>query len=500
MWGQLFRLSADKGTSLQCQLRQGLVDAILGGKIPPDRPLPSSRELAKHLGIARNTVVLSYQHLVDEGYLCTRERSGYFVNQAILAGMPEPLPVASAGDSSTPDWSAQLKRRPSEQRNIYKPRDWKTYSYPFIYGQPDPQMFPIGDWRECCRQALSVSHVHSVAQDRFDSDDPLLVEQVQTRVLPRRGVWARREEILITVGAQHALYLLAALLLDGTSTVGMEDPGYPDARNIFSMSAGRVLPVPVDGEGIVIDRTLGQCDVVYVTPSHQAPTTVTMSRARRQALLEQAARSGFVLIEDDYESETNFVGDPTPALKSMDSEGRVVYVGSLSKTLAPGLRLGFMVAPEALIREARAMRRLMLRHPPSNNQRIVALFLSLGHHDSLIHRLNGVYRERWEAMSEALGRHMPNSFRTPAFGGTSYWVEGPASLDTRDLQMRGREAGIFMEPGDVYFMQDDAPRNFYRLGFSSISTDRIEPGVRELSTLIDEQIAGGADSGVDHRA
>ena len=138
------------------------------------------------------------------------------------------------------------------------------------------------------------------------------------------------------------------------------------------------------------------------------------------------------MIEDDYESEINFVGEPTPALKSLDASERVIYVGSLSKTLAPGLRLGYMVAPQPLIEEARALRRLMVRHPPANNQRIVALFLSMGHHDSLIHRLSQTYKNRWQVMGAALNRYLPESTRIPSFGGTSYWVEGPAELDTRN--------------------------------------------------------------------
>ena len=176
MWRQLFQLSSESSVSLQRQLRKALVDAILGGRIPQDRPLPSSRELAKQLGIARNTVVLSYQHLVDNGYLHARSRSGYFVNPEILEGRVEKDTVTDRSRSA--HWVGRLKQYPSLQRNITKPLDWRRYKYPFIYGQPDPDLFPMGDWRECCRELLSVAEVTSFAQDRFDSDDPLLLDRV----------------------------------------------------------------------------------------------------------------------------------------------------------------------------------------------------------------------------------------------------------------------------------------------------------------------------------
>ena len=209
-----------------------------------------------------------------------------------------------------------------------------------------------------------------------------------------------------------------------------------------------------------------------------------MPLERREQLLKKAEEHDYLVIEDDYESEINFVGEPTPALKSLDASERVIYVGSLSKTLAPGLRLGYMVAPRPLIEEARALRRLMVRHPPANNQRIVALFLSMGHHDSLIHRLSQTYKNRWQVMGDALNNHLPESTRIPSFGGTSYWVEGPAGLNALELKERARAAGILIESGDVCFMQNAPPQNFIRLGYSSIRSRRIEPGIRKLAELI----------------
>lgn len=484
----LFHLRRDGGTPLQTQLRELLVASILQGQIPAGSPLPSSRRLAETLDVARNTVALAYQELVADGFLVAHERRGYFVNAEILAGRA-PAAARPKPTAATPDWSRRLKLRPTGQRNVVKPRDWQKYRHPFIYGQIDPALFPIAEWRECSRQALSVEAVREWAYDHYTADDPLLVEQIRTRLLPRRGVRVDADEILVTVGAQHALYLLAELLIGADSVVGIEDPGYADARNIFALKTGKLRGLAVDGEGLVIDRRLEGCGYLYVTPSHQFPTTAHLSLARREALLGRAARDDFIVIEDDYESEISHVGPPTPALKSLDAADRVVFVASLSKTLAPGLRLGYMAGPRELIREARALRRLMLRHPPANNQRTVALFLARGHHDSLMRRLSHAYRDRWQAMRAGLARHLPQCKLWPSIGGTAFWIEGPQPLDARDTERRAAAAGIIIEPGDVHFLAEPPPRHCFRLGFSSISVDRIEPGLQKLGEIVRRQLS-----------
>lgn len=486
LWRGLFRMDAGAPLTIQAQLRAQLVAAIGAGRIAADGPLPSSRELASQLRVARNTVVIVYQRLADDGYLVARDRRGYYVNPALLdqlAANPKSPP-----DVAAIDWSARLRRRPSEQRNISKVANWRDYRYPFIYGQFDPALFPIAEWRACCQQALSATDALDWAEDLVNRDDLRLLEQIRDKVLPARGVWADIDEIVLTIGAQQALYLLADLLFDSQTEVGIENPGYPDARNIFSLRTARLRPLALDEQGLRADDGLRGCRFVYATPSHQSPTMVTMSVDRRRELLRRAESDDFIVIEDDYENETSFSGLPTPALKSLDGSGRVVYIGSLSKTLAPGLRLGYVVAPRPLVEELRALRRLMVRHPTAFIQRSFAQFLALGHYDLLSRRLVAVHRERATALTEALAREVPELQHRPATGGSALWIEGPSWLDARRLADDARAAArVLIEPGDVFFCQHDPPRHFFRLGYASIATERIHEGIRQLGRSMERQ-------------
>lgn len=484
---QLFHLRPDSEFSLQKQIRAQIVTAIRNGQIPVDKPLPSSRGLARQLKVARNTVILAYEHLLEDGYLISRQRSGYFVNPDVLAGSVNREALPQKTDAvSGPDWGRRIKSKPSAQQNIRKPRDWQKYEYPFAYGQLDYGLFPTNNWRECCRDAVSVGAIRDWATDHFDNDDPMLIEQIHTRLLPRRGIWADPEQILLTVGAQHALYMIVRLLLDADSTLGLEDPGYVDVRNIAALNPAKIKALPVDANGLVIDNSLDDCDCIFVTPSHQSPTTVTMPIEHRYELLKRVEDKDIIVIEDDYESEINYATSPAPALKSLDQNDRVLYIGSLSKTLAPGLRMGYVVGPAAIINELRALRRLMLRHPAANNQRSVALFLARGYHDTLTRNLVHAYQKRSGTMKEALERYLPELSQRPGFGGSSCWIRGPEGLDAGELQRRAAEKGILIEPGDIHFLSANPPLNYFRLGFSSIANDRIESGIEKLARLIAE--------------
>ena len=482
MWPRLFRRFDGGARTLQGQLRDMLVHAVMEGFISPGDALPSSRLLAKLLGLSRTTVTLALQALTDKGLIVGRPRSGLFVGEQLATTYLGARQRAS--EAAVPCgvlWPRQLKVRPSEQRNIIKPADWQQQPYPFIYGQFDATLFPSADWRECVLESLQGRALRRWAPDHIDRDDPTLIDQIHRRLLPARGIWVDRDEILVTSGAQQATFLLASLLVDANTTVGIENPGYPDARNNFALRTRHVRPLRVDEDGLVLGPRLVGCHYLFVTPSHQCPTTVTMPLARRQELLARAERDDFVIIEDDHESELNFSGRPTPALKSLDTQGRVIYLGSLSKTLAHGLRLGYVVAPVDLIGELRALRRLVMRHVPTNNQQVAASFIAHGHQEAFLRRLNVAYRDRAQALRAALAQHAPMLKPTAAHGGSALWCSAMHDIDTRDLASRLYQHGVVVEPGEVFFSVGRIPRHHLRIGYSSIPVDRIDAGVRLIA-------------------
>lgn len=486
LWARLFQEFAARGGSLQGRIRTVLVHAILDGYVAPGEPVPSSRRLAEALGVARVTASLALQQLAERGFLDAHTRSGYTVNGAVLAGRAQASPTGSMRDDAI-DWARRLRRRPGAQRNIVKPSDWQTQPYPFVYGQFDHALFPKAEWRACVRESLTAKALHAWTPDHIDRDLDFLTEQIQRRYLPSRGIWAARDEILVTLGAQQACFLVADLLMDRRTVVGIEDPGYPDARNNFLLRASRVVPLAVDRDGMVVRRrALARCDYVFVTPSHQCPTGVTMPLERRRALLQAASALDFIVIEDDHESELNYAGKPLPAMKSLDRNGRVIHIGSLSKTMAHGVRIGFIVADAGLIRELRALRRLNLRHPPANNAFAAATFLAQGYRDAFVSKLNAVYRERHAALVAGLAAEMPTAHISEAAGGSAAWIELERPFRVPALLAACAARGVVVEPGDVFYFKQRPATRYLRLGISAIPVERIARGVRELAAAVED--------------
>ena len=471
---------AARGT-LQQRIRQMVTEGVLSGRFRAGQKMPSSRGLAEHLGISRITVTLSYAELVSADYLMARGRSGYFISENAPRA---PELQARAPRAEGVDFAQLTGGRFSRLATVKRPLDWENYPFPFIYGQADASLFDHQNWRLCALRALGRKDFAALTSDMYDRDDPLLIEHLLRSILPRRGIAAREDEVLLTLGAQNALWITTAVLLGAGRRAAVENPGYSGLRGVLEPSGTDVIPVDVDADGLPPDRLPAGVDVVFTTASHQCPTNATMPLERRLALLEAASRENFVIVEDDYEFEMSFLKPVSPALKSLDSEGRVIYAGSFSKSVFPGMRLGYLVGPASFIREARALRLMMLRHPPGHIQRTVAYFLSLGHYDALINRMRNAYRRRRQVMEEAIREHGLTVAGQGGFGGSSFWMRAPAGVDTEALAEGLRAEGVLIEPGRAFFDPAQAPRNFYRLGYSSIFSAKIPEGIARIGRAI----------------
>ncbi len=473
---QFLKLPGSSNLSLRDQICEVVSAAITSKSLAYDRPLPSCRELADQFGVSRNTVFAAYNRLVDLELLVSRDRSGYFVNPQ-MASLQELDSNDAKDEDAVP---CPVSFQANDLMPVVNPLDWNAYPYPFIYNQIDPDLFPVDGWRECTRQALGRKQMPVWASDSVESDSPQLVQQLRQRLLNTRGIYAEDDEILITLGSQNALFILGTIFSRSGKPVALEDPGFFGARNAFRLSGNELIGVPIDGEGLIPSAVPAGCQLVFTTPSHQFPTMVTMSQSRREELIEAADKKDLMIIEDDYEAEMNYVAKASPSLRSMDKTGRVIYVGSLSKTISPGIRLGFLVAHRDIIREARIARGVMMRHPPTIVQEIVALFFRLGHYDAHLRNIERRYKKRWHAMNDALTRHLGMLQHTESEGGTSFWLTGPEGFDAAGLAARLRAKGVLVDRGRDYYLNYNNNRSF-RLGFAYVPVSKLEAGVKVIA-------------------
>ncbi|MEO2279082.1 MocR-like pyridoxine biosynthesis transcription factor PdxR [Pseudoalteromonas pernae] len=480
----LIHIDSASDTSLQNQIRQQLVEGIVHGTFLPGTKMLSSRKLADQLGVSRNTVVLVYQALLDEGYLVSRQRSGIYVNELIAQGKVANQHLHTHKHQSQ-DNAHRFKGALQSTNETSSPLNWHSYPYPFLDGKFDASLYPVAQWRDANRKANAPKEIAQWSKLQGLEDDPMLLDEIRSKILPRRGIVADRDEILITVGSQQALHLITQLFVDDSVKVAVEEPGFPEIRDLLTRQGAQLVYQDVDSQGVVVSDALNDCDMLYTTPSHQTPTSVTMSMERRRELLNKAQEHDLLIIEDDFEFESNFLGQPHPALRSLDTQNRVLYVSCLSKVMASGVQIAFVVADSGVIHELKKLRKVTTRTPPLNNQRAVAHFLAMGYFDAYMMHLHKVFFERWLTLREALNIYLPNCINTgPIQGGTAYWVTGPKNLDGERLLKEAADIGILLEPVKRYYARSDYPENCFRMGVTSIANDRIRDGVSKLADLI----------------
>ncbi len=495
MYENMISIDRESPESIQKQIRRQIAIGIVNRQYPLHRPLPSIRQLSTELKVSVTTVALAYDGLKQDGFVESRNRSGFFINPDVLTDPGHALKPDAPAELAAPrdriDYRAFFRDRSFDLQHVAKPADCLVrYRYPFVCGLIDPSLFPIQSWRECVRDSVNVVEVRNWAADYSNTDDQMLIEQLIQRVLSKRGIVAHPDEVLVTVGGQQALYLAIRLLLSPGEIIGVEDPGYPDAINMASMERVRVRRLPVDRDGLVLSDALNDCKCLFVTPTHQFPTTVTMPLDRKLELLEITKRNGQFVIEDDYESDISFDLTPPQALKGLDGWGNVIYIGTLSKSLMPGLRIGYLVADREFIREARALRHHLIRHPPVNNQRSVALFLQRGYFDRFVANLTKIYRQRCEVMHEALESHFPGASAKPEYGGAIIWLRLPEESDADILRDLVEADGVFFETGGFTFSDEKNNRNHIRLGYSVIGESLISEGIEKIARAVPQAHSG----------
>jgi len=482
-WEFALELDRRQGTSLPQQIARAVAAEIQRGRLRPGQRLPGSRTLARTLRVHRHTAVSALEELVAEGWLVSRRASGTFVADAL----PEQAPTRFARTLAPrrvvpPRLAVALSAAPRPELPATSPARAVLMSGT----RPDVRLLPADLIGRAYRRVL---RTHGPALLTYGHPAGLLRLRsgLAAMLSATRALAVDTGAIMVTRGSQMALALTARALIRSGDAVAVEHPGYRPAWEAFRLAGADIMPVPVDENGLdlgALQRLTRERPIraVYVTPHHQFPTTVTLAASRRRALLQLAAQDGFAVIEDDYDHEFHYGGRPLLPLASVDAAGVVIYIGTLSKVLAPALRLGFVVAPPDLIEQLVAYRSFMDLQGDSVLECAIAELLDDGLIQRHVRKVRRIYRARRDALATALRQGLGDflTFTAPS-GGTAIWV---TTRDARTMARwagRARELGVIFDPGTAFTM-DGAPSSGARLGFASLSDDELATAVRRLVT------------------
>ncbi|MFI2365027.1 PLP-dependent aminotransferase family protein [Promicromonospora sp. NPDC019610] len=475
-------MSHDRQVDLAVDLsnRTGRTDAIYRalhaalttGRVPAGERLPSTRDLAQDLGVSRASVATAYERLVAEGFLETRTGAGTFATAAARDAVPARRR------------SPGVLRPRAGWRWTVQPAsgDVPAPAHDFRVGIPDASLFPFDTWR---RLLAAESRAGGAAAGSYGGPAglPRFRAAVARYVSGARGVSAGPDDVLATTGAQQALDLVARVLLEPGDVVAVEDPGYPEARELFALHGARVVPVPVDEEGLVVDKIPARARLVYTTPSHQFPLGMPLSLARRRALLAHAARHDAAVVEDDYDSEFRRARRPLESLQALDRDGRVIYVGTFSKSLLPGLRVGYLVAPPSLCEALLAARQLTDGHGAVHVQGALARLIDDGLLARHVRKASAVYAERTEILLDALAGLPVEPVPAAAGLHVAAYLADAAPLTSTALVTRVRRKSVALD--SLASFATGPHRDGLVLGIGAAVTSSIRPGIQALGRLLE---------------
>ena len=457
--------------SLEKQLVQAVREAILTGRLRPGMRLPSSRHLAAELGVNRNTVVNALEQLIADEYLISKQGLGTFVCEQVQ--------LSSDLSLSTP-LPSKIRDLPRLPQLAIVPVS--SNALEFRVCQPSTKDFPLEQWRRAWRQVT----LHApTAQYSDPAGEPGLREAVADYLVHARGLQCTADDLVITSGAIQGFSLVAQAFLQPGMTVAMEEPGYPLARQIFAQHATGVVPVPVDENGLCVEKLPEGATappLVYVTPSHQFPLGVRLSQARRVALLEWATRNNALILEDDYDSEFRYDAPPLPPLASLDRTGRVVYVGTFSKALAPGLRVGYVLSP--LLREHLTRLKCWADyHTSMPTQLAIEYFMKEGYFAQHIRRMRRVYAEKRATLLRTLAPLQGVSSVRGLEAGLHVFVEWHVQGQIERLVQECFQQGILLTDVARYYTTEPDRQGFV-LGYGGLDLHEIKSAGRQLVSIV----------------